>query len=228
MSISDLEIIINNIEKDPLNELKRSITTYNKELAVNSFKELMTEKANPIKVLESMTEVMRLIGKAYEDDELFLPDLIGASDTLSAVVPLIEDEIHKSGAEMKSLGIIVLGTVLGDIHTIGKQMVGTLLRADGFTVYDIGVDVSADKFMDAIKTYNADILAMSALLTTTAYEQKRVISIMEKENLRDKVKIMVGGGAVTEEFAKSIGADGYDPTAPGAAKLARKLIGSKS
>lgn len=225
MSISELEIITNNTEKDPLSELKRSITIYDKELAVNSFKKLMMEKTNPLIILESMTEVMRLIGKAYEDDELFLPDLIGASDTMSAVMPLVETEIHNSGAEVKSLGIIVLGTVLGDIHTIGKQMVGTLLRADGFTVYDIGVDVSAGKFIDAIKTYNADILAMSALLTTTAYEQKKVISIMEKENLRDVVKIMVGGGAVTQEFADSIGADGYDPTAPGAAKLARKLIG---
>jgi methanogenic corrinoid protein MtbC1 len=225
MSNSELEIITNNIEKDPLSELKRSITIYDKELAVSSFKKLIAEKTSPLIILESMTEVMRLIGKAYEDDDLFLPDLIGASDTMAAVMPLVEIEIHNSGAEVKTLGVIVLGTVLGDIHTIGKQMVGTLLRADGFTVYDIGVDVSADKFIDAIKTYNADILAMSALLTTTAYEQKKVISIMEKENLRDVVKIMVGGGAVTQEFADSIGADGYDPTAPGAAKLARKLIG---
>jgi methanogenic corrinoid protein MtbC1 len=103
-------------------------------------------------------------------------------------------------------------------------MVGTLLAADGFTVYDIGVNVPADKFIDAIKTYNADILAMSALLTTTAYEQKKVIRILEEENLRKHIKIMVGGGAVNEEFAFNIGADGYDPTAPGAVKLARKLV----
>ena len=135
-----------------------------------------------------------------------------------------EEEIKNSGQKIKSLGIVVLGTVLGDVHSIGKQMVGTMLQAEGFTVHDIGIDVSAEKFINAIKIYDADILAMSALLTTTAFEQKKVMSTLVKEGLREKIKIMVGGGAVTEDFAKSIGADGYDPTAPGAAKLARKLI----
>ncbi|MBM3705119.1 MAG: cobalamin-binding protein [Actinobacteria bacterium] len=224
MENSSLKDIINNSSDSPLNKLKKSIATYDKELAIISFNELIKEKFSPVLILEKISEVMRLIGKAYENDELYLPDLIGASDTMSAVLPLAEAEIIKSGEKIHSPGAVVLGTVLGDIHTIGKQMVGTLLRAEGFTVYDIGVDVSAEKFVSAIKAYNADILAMSALLTTTAYEQKKVISILQEEELRDKVKVMVGGGAVTEEFACSIGADGYDPTAPGAAKLALKLL----
>jgi methanogenic corrinoid protein MtbC1 len=220
----NLEDIKNNPGKDPIDELKKSIAVYNKELAITSVEELIIGKVNPLIIIETMTGVMKLIGNAYENDELFLPDLIGASDTMSSVMPLVEEEIKKSGQKIKSLGIVVLGTVLGDVHSIGKQMVGTMLQAEGFTVHDIGIDVSAEKFINAIKIYDADILAMSALLTTTAFEQKKVISILIKEGLREKIKIMVGGGAVNEEFAQSIGADGYDPTAPGAAKLARKLI----
>jgi len=225
MSYLDIENIKNTLSENPLDELKRSLVIYDKELAKNSVEKLITGKINPKIILETMSGVLKLIGNAYEEDLLFLPDLIGASSTMSAALPSVEDEIKKTGNKIDNLGVIVLGTVLGDVHSIGKQMVGTMLVAEGFTVHDIGIDISAQKFIDAIKTYNADILAMSALLTTTAYEQKKVISILEKEGLREKVKVIVGGGAVTEEFASSIGADGYDPTAPGAAKLARKLIG---
>ncbi|MHB1345887.1 MAG: cobalamin B12-binding domain-containing protein [Candidatus Humimicrobiaceae bacterium] len=225
MSYLEIENIKNILSKNPLDELKRSLVIYDKELAKNSVEKLISEKINPKIILETMTGVIKLIGNAYEEDLLFLPDLIGASSTMSAAMPIVEDEIKKTGSKVDNLGVIVLGTVLGDVHSIGKQMVGTMLAAEGFTVYDIGIDISAQKFIDAIKTNNADILAMSALLTTTAYEQKKVISILEKEGLRKRIKVIVGGGAVTEEFADSIGADGYDPTAPGAAKLARKLIG---
>jgi methanogenic corrinoid protein MtbC1 len=225
MNYLDIEGIKNTISENPLEELKRSLVIYDKELAVNSVKKLIIEKINPRTILETMTEVIRLIGNAYEEDLLFLPDLIGASSTMSAAMPIVEDEIKKTGNTINNSGIIVLGTVLGDVHSIGKQMVGTMLVAEGFTVYDIGIDISAQKFIEAIITYKADILAMSALLTTTAYEQKKVILFLEKEGLREKIKVMVGGGAVTEDFARSIGADGYESTAPGAAKLARKLIG---
>ncbi len=224
MNNLNLKEIMDNSEKDHIGELRKSIAIYDKELAITTVQKLINEKIDPSIIIETMTEVMRLIGNAYDNDELFLPDLIGASETMFAAMPALEEELKRTGGRIASLGVIVIGTVLGDIHTIGKQMVRTMLLAEGFTVYDIGVDTSAEKFIDAIKTYNADILAMSALLTTTAYEQKKVISILEKEGLRKKIKVIVGGGAVSEEFAQSIGADGYDPTAPGAAKLARKLI----
>jgi len=129
------------------------------------------------------------------------------------------------GAKKESVGSVVIGTVYGDIHSIGKTMVATLLSADGFAVNDLGINVTAESFVEAAKKYKADILAMSALMTTTAPEQRRVIEILREEDLRDKVKIMIGGGAITQEFASGIGADGYDPTAPGAVKLARSLIG---
>lgn len=225
MDIISLEAIKVYADKDLITELKKSIAIYDKESAINITKKLIAEKFQPLAILNAMTQVMKLVGDAYEADELFLPDLIGASETMSSAMPLVEEEIKNSGQKIEYSGVVVLGTVLGDIHSIGKQMVGTMLTAEGFKVFDIGIDVSAEKFINAIKMHGADILAMSALLTTTAFEQKKVISILEKEGIRKKVKIMVGGGAVNEEFAQSIGADGYDPTAPGAAKLAWKLIG---
>lgn len=224
MNYLDIENLKNTFNKNPFDELKKSLVLYDKSLAINSVRKLISEKINPTIIFGIMTDVIKSVGKAYEEDLLYLPDLIGASETMFAAMPVLEEEIKRTGGKITSLGVIIIGTVLGDIHTIGKQMVRTMLLAEGFTVHDIGVDTSAEKFIDAVKTYNADILAMSSLLTTTAYEQKKVLSILEKEGLRKKIKVMVGGGAVNEDFALSIGADGYDPTAPGAAKLARKLM----
>lgn len=115
---------------------------------------------------------------------------------------------------------------MGDIHDIGKRMVATLLLADGFEVIDLGVDVSAEKFTAAVKEHNVSILAMSALLTTTAREQGKVIKALKDASVRNKIKIMVGGAAITQKFAQEIGADGYAPTAPGAVELAERLISS--
>jgi len=225
MSKATLEEISGSTSKKNIDKLRKAIAIYNRELAIKSVKKLILEKVDPLKIIESMTEVIKLVGDSYSEDKLFLPDLVGASDAMSAAMPIVEEVIKKTGAKIKSMGNIVLGTVFGDIHSIGKIMVGTMLIAEGFTVYDIGINVSAEKFIEAVKKFKPDILAMSALLTTTANEQKRVISTLDKEGLRKKVKVMVGGGAVTKEFAENIGADGYDPTAPGAAKLARRLIG---
>jgi 5-methyltetrahydrofolate--homocysteine methyltransferase len=105
-------------------------------------------------------------------------------------------------------------------------MVCTLLTAGGFEVHDLGVNIKAEEFLEAVEKYQADVLAMSALLTTTAIEQRKVIDTLKAKGIRKKVKVMVGGGAITAEFAKSIGADGYDPTAPGAVELARRLVGT--
>jgi len=150
--------------------------------------------------------------------------LVGAADAMSAATPIIDEEIARVGAKKESLGSAVIGTVYGDIHTIGKTMVATLLTAEGFAVEDLGINVTAEQFVEGVRKYEPDILAMSALMTMTAPEQRKIIETLKNQGLRDKVKIMVGGGAITQEFADSIGADGYDPTAPGAAKLARKLV----
>jgi corrinoid protein of di/trimethylamine methyltransferase len=208
-----------------LEELKKAIVEYDSEGAASLARKAVQEKIDPIKALDAMTVAIRQVGDGFGKGELFLPDLVGAADAMSAATPIIEEEIKRLGTSRESLGSVVIGTVYGDIHTIGKTMVATLLTADGFQVYDVGINVTAEQFVQGVKKYKPDILAMSALLTMTAPEQRKVIETLKKEGLRDKVKVMVGGGAITQEFADSIGADGYDPTAPGAVKLARKLTG---
>jgi len=208
-----------------LENLKKAIMEYDSEGAANWARKAVEEKVDPVEALDAMTVAIRQVGNGFSRGEFWLPDLIGAADAMSAATPILEEEIKRRGTRRESLGTVVIGTVYGDIHTIGKTMVATLLTANGFQVYDVGINVTAEKFVEVIKQYEPDMLAMSALMTMTASEQKKVIETLKKEGLRDKVKIMVGGGAITQEFADSIGADGYDPTAPGAVKLARKLVG---
>ena len=208
-----------------LENLKKAIVEYDSEEAANLARRAIQEKIDPIKTLAAMTAAIRQVGDGFGKGELWLPDLVGAADAMTSATPIIEEEIKRRGITRESLGTIVIGTVYGDIHTIGKTMVATLLIAEGFVVNDLGINVTSERFVEGIKKYKADILAMSALMTMTAPEQRKVIETLKKEGLRDKVKIMVGGGAITQEFANSIGADGYDPTAPGAVKLACGLIG---
>lgn len=207
-----------------LENLKKAVMNYNSEQAVNWARMVAQERIDPIRALNVMTETMRQIGDAFGRGELWLPDLVGAADTMQAAMPVVEEEIKKRGMSRETLGSVVLGTVYGDIHSIGKTMVCVLLTAEGFAVRDLGVNVLAEEFVEAVQRYKVDILAMSSLMTTTAPEQKKVIDTLVKKGLRDKVKIMVGGGAITPEFANDIGADGYEATAPGAAQLAKKLI----
>ncbi len=208
-----------------LENLKKAITGYDREGAADWARKAVREKIDPIKALDTMTVAIRQIGDGFGQGELWLPDLVGAAAAMTAATPIIEEEIKRVGARRESLGIVVIGTVYGDIHTIGKTMVATLLTANGFAVNDLGINVTAESFVQGVNEHKADILAMSALMTTTAPEQRKVITALKKEGIRDTVKIMVGGGAITQEFADSIGADGYDPTAPGAVELARRLVG---
>jgi len=208
-----------------LENLKKAITEYDREGAADWARKAVQEKIDPIKALDTMTVAIKQIGDGFGKGELWLPDLVGAAAAMTSATPIIEEEIKRVGARRESQGTVVIGTVYGDIHTIGKTMVATLLTASGFTVNDLGINVTAQSFVQGINEYKADILAMSALMTTTAPEQRKVIEALKKEGIRDMVRIMVGGGAITQEFADSIGADGYDPTAPGAVELARRLVG---
>ncbi len=208
-----------------LEHLRKAIVEYDCEGAARFARKAVQEGVDPIQALDAMTVAIREVGGDFGRGELWLPELVGAAAAMAAAAPIIEEEIRKIGARRETLGTVVIGTVYGDIHTIGKQMVATLLTADGFAVKDLGTNVSAEGFVNGIGEYEADILAMSALMTTTAPEQRKVIETLTKEGIRDKVKIMVGGGAITQEFADRIGADGYDPTAPGAVQLARRLAG---
>jgi len=208
-----------------LEGFKKAVLAYDAEQAANWAREAVREKVDPIKVLDTLTEALREVGDGYARGDLWLPDLVGAAKVMQSASPIIEKEIMRKGRRRESLGTVVIGTVYGDIHSIGKDMVSTLLVVEGFVVHDLGVNVSVEGFIDAIKKHKPNILAMSVLMTTSAIEQEKVINRLRKGGLRDRIKIIVGGGGITEEFAKRIGADGYDPTAYGGAKLAKNLLG---
>ena len=211
-------------QKSILDNLRKAIFEYNSALAKESAQKAIESGVSPVEAMNVMTVAIREIGDAFGTGELWLPDLIGASDAMQGATPVLEEEIRKQGAHREILGKVVAGTVFGDIHNIGKTMVSTLLTAAGFKVEDLGVNIKAEAFVEAAKKQDANLVVMSALMTTTMTEQEKVIESLKDEGIREKVKVMVGGAAVTEEFAREIGADGYDPTAPGAVQLAEKLL----
>ncbi len=208
-----------------LEKLKEAILEYDNAKARSFAIKSVEEGIDPIKAADVLTEAIKQVGDSFGNGELWLPDLIGAASAMQAAMPVLEEQIRKSGKTRKSSGLVVVGTVFGDIHSIGKDMVATLLAANGFQVVDLGININAEQFTSAIKEHHPDLLAMSSLMTMTAPEQGKVVNALRKENLRDKVKIMVGGGAITQEFANEIGADGYGAAAIDAVELAKRLLG---
>lgn len=169
-------------------------------------------------ITEALNEGMRIVGEKYEAKEYFLSELLLAGESMKAALEVLTPHLKAGG--VKAIGKVVIGTVKGDIHDIGKTIVVTLLRSAGFEVVDLGVDVSAERFLEGVREADADILAMSALLTTTMPYMGEVIKKLEEEGLRDKVTVIVGGAPLSEEYAKRIGADLY---AADAVEAARKL-----
>jgi corrinoid protein of di/trimethylamine methyltransferase len=170
---------------------------------------------------------MQEVGEQYGQGQMFLPDMMASAEAMRAAMIVLDPELKKLGAERPMAGIVILGTTKGDIHEIGKTLVGTLLSANGFRVYDLGVDVSGEKFAAKAREVNADIVGVSALLTTTMRNQKTVIEALEKAGLRSQVKVMVGGAPVTRRWAEEIGADGYGKDAMSAVALAKSLMEEK-
>ena len=168
---------------------------------------------------------MHDVGEQFARGEMFLPDMMASSEAMRAAMGVLEPELKRLGAERPMAGVVVLGTTKGDIHEIGKTLVGTLLTAHGFRVHDLGVDVSGEKFAVTAREVSADIVGVSALLTTTMRNQKGVIEALENAGLRSQVKVMVGGAPVTRRWAEEIGADGYAKDAMSAVALARELMG---
>jgi methanogenic corrinoid protein MtbC1 len=207
-----------------IDEIKKAVLNFDKKAVETLTREAIDKGIDPLPVFDALKEVIGKIGEDFSRGILFLPHLVGAADAVEGGMPLIMKEIKKRGKEVRSRGTVVIGTVFGDIHSIGKTMVATLLAAEGFEVKDIGINVPAAEFVKAVEEGGVDIMAMSALLTTTAPEQSKVIQLLMKKNLRNRVKIIVGGGAITQEFADEIGADGYSGTAPGAVSLVKRLL----
>ena len=175
-------------------------------------------------VLEGLSHGLEIVGQRYEAKEYFLADLLMAAYLMKSAVETLRPHLEKEKVEIEFLGRVVIGTVQGDIHDIGKNLVVSMLSLAGFDVYDIGIDVPPEKFVAEVKKAEANIVAMSALLTMTAPMVKTVIDALEKAGLTKKVKTLVGGRAVTREFAKQIGADGYGEDAIEAVEVAKELI----
>jgi corrinoid protein of di/trimethylamine methyltransferase len=171
---------------------------------------------------------MHDVGEQFARGEMFLPDMMASAEAMRSAMAVLEPELKRLGAERPMSGVIVLGTTKGDIHEIGKILVGTLLTAHGFRVHDLGVDVPGEKFAAKARELGADIVGVSALLTTTMRNQKGVIESLEKAGLRSTVKVMVGGAPVTRRWAEEIGADGYAKDAMSAVALARELMAGKT
>ncbi len=166
------------------------------------------------------------VGQQFGCGEMFLPDLVLAAEAMKAAMTVLEPELTRRDAARQMLGTVVIGTVEGDIHDIGKTLVATMLSASGFKVYDLGVDVSIRRFIDKAAEVDANLIGLSALLTTTMVKQKSLIESLEEAGLRSKVKVMVGGAPVTRSWAEEIGADGYSEDAIGAVGVARQLVGA--
>jgi 5-methyltetrahydrofolate--homocysteine methyltransferase len=169
---------------------------------------------------EALLPGMSIVGDKFEEGEFFLPEMLIAAMAMKEGLEVLSPVLTQS--DMKAAGTVVMGTAKGDIHDVGKSIVGVMLEGAGFMVTDIGVDVGPDKFVEAAKENNADIIGVSALLTTTIMGMKDVIKAVKEAGL--KAKVMVGGASVTQEFADEIGADGYAPDAPSAVKRAKELV----
>jgi 5-methyltetrahydrofolate--homocysteine methyltransferase len=181
----------------------------------------LDEGADPEKLVYGhMIPAMDEVGRRFEANEFFVPELLIAARAMKGALAIIQPKLVSKGA--KPAGSVVIGTVAGDLHDIGKNLVAAMMEGGGFKIHDLGVDVSADKFLGAVKEHQPNVVAMSALLTTTMSVMKEVVDALQANGLRDKVKVMVGGAPVTQQFAEQIGADGYSDNAAGALREARR------
>lgn len=206
-----------------LEKLYEAILTGDAPSAVEITEEAIAVGISPQELInDRMIPAMDEVGRRFEEGAYFVPDLLIAGRAMKGALELLRPLLSESGAE--SVGRVVIGTVKGDLHDIGKGLVASLLEGAGFEVIDLGVDVPAEKFVATIRETKPDVLALSALLTTTMPAIKTVIDAMRGAGLADRCKIIVGGAPVTQQYADSIGADGYSSSANGAVALVRKLV----
>jgi trimethylamine corrinoid protein len=211
---------------DLFKAMAQSITDGEAEKAAELAKQSIEEGIDPLDAInKGFVNGVNYVGDQFSCGNMYLPELVMAGEAMKAAVAVLEPELARRGSERKMLGKVVLCTVEGDIHEIGKTLVGTMLSATGFQVFDMGVDVPVMKVVEKAREVGADIVALSALLTTTMVHQKDVVEALEDIGLRSKVKVMVGGAPVTQEWVKQIGADGYSEDAIGAARVAKQLLG---
>jgi len=209
-----------------LNRLAQAVIDGEPEDAADLARQALTQGLDPLACInEGLTLGMDRVGELFASGEYFLPDLIIGGEAMKAALAVLEPALT-GDQEREVLGRVVLGTVEGDLHEIGKTLVGTMLAANGFQVTDLGIDRPVADFVAAVKETNATLVGASALLTTTMLQQQKLIEALEEAGLRDQVKVMVGGAPVTQSWADKIGADGYAEDAISAVALAKRLVGA--
>jgi corrinoid protein of di/trimethylamine methyltransferase len=208
-----------------LTRIGESLVEGEPEATLSLTREALRAGLEPLAIIkDGLVPGMNVVGERFACGEFFLPELVVAADGMQRAIELLEPELLARKEKMEVAGTVVLGTVKGDIHAIGKSLVATMLTANGFKVYDLGVDVPLEMFLAKVRETEADFLGLSALLTTTMLEQKAVIDALEEAGLREKVKVLVGGAPVSKGWAQEIGADGYAADAIGAVQLVQKLL----
>jgi corrinoid protein of di/trimethylamine methyltransferase len=211
---------------DIFQRMAQCIIDGDSDAATSLAKESVAASLDPLEAISKGFVVgVNTVGEAFGRGEAFLPELVMAGEAMKAAVAVLDPELKKRGSQRQILGRVVIATVEGDIHEIGKTLVGTMLSASGFLVVDLGVDVPSARIIEKAREINANIVALSALLTTTMVKQREVIEGLEKSGLRDTVKVLVGGAPVTRDWVQRIGADGYSEDAIGAVNAARQLVG---
>ncbi len=209
---------------DLLARITNSLVDGDPELTVATAREALAAGTEPLVIIESgLVPGMRIVGEKFSRGEYFLPNLIVAANGMKQAMQLLEPELRNRRQAVKSPGTVVIGTVQGDIHEIGKSLVATMLAANGFEVHDLGVDVPIDKFVGTVKQTGANLVGLSSLLTTTMVMQRKVIEALAAAGMREQVKVMVGGAPVSRKWAEEIGADGYAEDAVDAVDLAMRL-----
>ena len=207
-------------------KMAQSIIDGDSDVAVELAKQAIAQGINPLEAISNGFVIgVNKVGEAFSLGDVFLPELVMAGDAMKSALATLEPELKKLGSAREILGRVVLATVEGDIHEIGKTLVGSMLGASGFEVYDLGVDQPMDKIIGKALEVNADIIGMSALLTTTMVRQREVIEELDKEGLRPRIKVMIGGAPITREWFEKIKADGYSEDAVGAVKIAKEMVG---
>jgi len=205
-------------------EISDAIVNLDKDKAIELANRAVAEKLNLLEVIEKgYGDGIRRIGDLWEEGEFFLPELMLGGNIMQESMDILLPSLKESGTSA-SQGVVVIATIEGDIHSIGKTIVGTMLSANGFDVYDLGADVPAEKIIETAVEKNADVIGVSALLTTTMFGQKKIIDILESRGIRDKFKVIIGGAPVTKEWTEECKADGFSGSAVAAVKLVKNLL----
>ena len=206
-----------------LESIKESAIGMDKAKVVELTRKALDDGIKPEQILnDALTPAMEVVGQEYEEGHIFIPEMLMSAEALRGAMELLSPILSKS--ELAREGRVVIGTVAGDIHNIGQEIVSSMLEGAGFEVFNLGVDVPNEKFVEKAKELNADIVGMSAFLSTTGLRYAEVIEALEEAGLRDQVKVIIGGAIASQKYADAIGADGYGANASTAVKLAKSLM----